>query len=100
MRSAGNNSWFTRASPTVLEPEASLSMTSTYDKTSGSCDPLYVFACWVAWRSEGSLEARQQLLAALGDRDPEIRLLAKDLLKRDFRTATKISRSLPSERGA
>jgi hypothetical protein len=69
-------------------------MSSSCDKTSGNCDPLYIFACWLAWRSEGSIEARQQLLAALDDCDPAIRNLAKDLLKRDFKR-TKVPRSLP-----
>jgi len=70
-------------------------MSGTHGKTSRNCDPLYIFACWLAWRSEGSIEARQQLLAALGYCDPDIRMLAKDLLKRDFQPATKLPRSLP-----
>jgi hypothetical protein len=45
-------------------------------------DPLYLFACHLAWRHERDLRAYQELVAALDDCDPSIRALAETLLHR------------------
>ena len=45
-------------------------------------DPLYIFLCCALWRSEGSLKAYQEVVAALDDSNPDIRVLAGDLLHR------------------
>ena len=45
-------------------------------------DPLYLFACRLAWRREGHLGAYQDLLAGLDDSHSDVRLLAKSLLHR------------------
>ena len=45
-------------------------------------DPLYLFACHLEWRQIGSLEAYQELVAALDDPNSEIRAVAEDLLHR------------------
>ncbi len=45
-------------------------------------DPLYLFACHVEWHNRGNLRAYGELIAALGDCDEEIRLVAEALLTR------------------
>lgn len=45
-------------------------------------DPLYLFACHLEWRQIGSLEAYQELVAALDDPNSGIRAVAEDLLHR------------------
>jgi hypothetical protein len=45
-------------------------------------NPLYLFACHLEWRDRRSLEAHQELVAALDDGDEEIRHLAEVLLHR------------------
>jgi hypothetical protein len=45
-------------------------------------DPLYLFACHLAWRREGNLGAYQDLLAGLDDSRSDVRLLAESLLHR------------------
>lgn len=45
-------------------------------------DPLYLFACHLAWRYERNVRAYQEVLAALDDCDPIIRALAENLLHR------------------
>ena len=44
-------------------------------------DPLYLFACHLAWRREGNLRY-QDLLAGLDDSRSDVRLLAESLLHR------------------
>jgi hypothetical protein len=45
-------------------------------------DPLYLFACHLAWRREGNLGAYQYLLACLDDSRSDVRILAESLLHR------------------
>ena len=45
-------------------------------------DPLYLFACHLAWSREGNLGAHQDLLAGLDDSRSDVRILAKSLLHR------------------
>jgi hypothetical protein len=45
-------------------------------------DPLYLFACHLEWRNRRSLQDLEELVAALDDRDSEIRHLAELLLHR------------------
>ena len=45
-------------------------------------DPLYLFACHLAWRREGNLRAYQDLLAGLDDSRSDVRLLAESPLHR------------------
>jgi len=45
-------------------------------------DPLYLFACHLAWRREGNLGAYQDLLAGLDDSRSDVRILADSLLHR------------------
>ncbi len=45
-------------------------------------DPLYLFACHLAWRYERNVRAYQEVVAALDDCDPDIRALAENLLHR------------------
>jgi hypothetical protein len=45
-------------------------------------DPMYLFACHLAWRREGNLAAYQDLLAGLDDSRPDVRILAERLLHR------------------
>ena len=45
-------------------------------------DPLYLFACHLAWRYERNIRAYQEVLAALDDCDPNIRAIAENLLHR------------------
>jgi len=46
-------------------------------------DPLYLFACHLEWRKTGSIEAYQDLVAALDDPNSGIRAVAEDLLRRN-----------------
>jgi len=46
-------------------------------------DPLYLFACHLEWRARGNVAAYQDLVAALGDPDCDIRVVAEVLLHRD-----------------
>lgn len=43
-------------------------------------DALYLFVCHLEWRNRRNLAAYQELLAALDDRDDDIRRLAESLL--------------------
>jgi len=45
-------------------------------------DPLYLFACHLAWRREGNLGAYQDLLAGLDDSCSDVRILVESLLHR------------------
>jgi len=45
-------------------------------------DPLYLFACHLDRRNKRNLAAYQELVAALDDRDEEIRTVAEMLLHR------------------
>jgi len=45
-------------------------------------DPLYIFLCHLEWRNRGVLSAYTELVAALSDSDPEIRILAESLIRR------------------
>lgn len=45
-------------------------------------DPLYMFACHLEWHIQRDLVAYAELLAALDDPDPDIRLLAESLMHR------------------
>jgi hypothetical protein len=45
-------------------------------------DPLYLFACYLEWRDTGNVAGYQELLAALGDPDCGIRVVAEVLLHR------------------
>ena len=45
-------------------------------------DPLYLFACLLAWRFEGNLGAFQEVLAGLDDAHPCVRMLAESMLHR------------------
>lgn len=45
-------------------------------------DPLYLFACHLAWRRGGNLGAYQDLLAGLDDSRSDVRILAESLLHR------------------
>ncbi len=49
----------------------------------GYRDALYLFACYLEWRSRRSLAAYQELLAALDDPNCEIRSVAQALLRRN-----------------
>lgn len=55
---------------------------SEFDHALPTRGPLYLFACHSLWRREGNLKAYQEVLAALDDRNPEIRALAESLLQR------------------
>jgi hypothetical protein len=45
-------------------------------------DPLYLFACYLAWHRDRDIRAYQELVAALDDRDPDVRMVAENLLHR------------------
>jgi hypothetical protein len=45
-------------------------------------DPLYLFACHLAWRDKKDVKAYQELVAALDDCNPGIRAVAEKLLQR------------------
>ena len=45
-------------------------------------DPLFLFACHLAWHRDGDVNAYQELVAALDDRNPDIRAVAENLLHR------------------
>ena len=45
-------------------------------------DPLYLFACHLAWRREGNLGAYQDLFAGFDDSRSDVRILAESLLHR------------------
>jgi len=51
-------------------------------------DPLYPFACHLAWRREGNLRAYQDLLAGSDDSRSDVRILAESLLHRPSPGAT------------
>jgi hypothetical protein len=46
-------------------------------------DPLYLFMCHLQWHHTGNVAAHEELLAALDDTDPDIRIVAEVLLHRD-----------------
>ena len=52
-------------------------------KTIGRGDPLYLFLCHLEWCRTRNLAAYQELLAALNDSGPDIRIVAEVLLHRD-----------------
>jgi hypothetical protein len=60
----------------------------------GHRDVLFLFACHLEWHTKQNLGAHQELLAALDDRDRDIRHLAESLLHRispkPARTATDV----------
>ena len=45
-------------------------------------EPAYLFACHLEWRDKGNVKAYQELVAALDDRNQEIRAVAETLLRR------------------
>ena len=45
-------------------------------------DPIYLFACHLAWHRERNMRAYQELVAAREEDDPQIRDLAETLLHR------------------
>ena len=45
-------------------------------------DALYLFFCHLEWHNRRNLEAYKELVAALEDRDPDIREVAESLLHR------------------
>ena len=45
-------------------------------------DALYLFLCHLEWHNWGNLVAYKELVAALDDRDPDIREVAESLLHR------------------
>ena len=55
---------------------------SRFKKAGAARDPLYLFACHLAWHQNGDVSAYQELVAALDDRTPEIRKVAENLLHR------------------
>ena len=59
---------------TIFPPNAN-------DKKRGR-DPLYLFFCHLEWRLHGNVKAYQDIVAALDDCDPEVRLVAENLLHR------------------
>jgi hypothetical protein len=59
-------------------------------------DPLYLFACHLEWRNRGNLAAYQELLAALGDPDCDIRVVAEVLLHRDSQVSELAEKSVES----
>jgi len=50
--------------------------------TAAARDPLYLFACHLAWQQNGDVKAYQELVAALDDRNPDILKVAENLLHR------------------
>ena len=50
-------------------------------ETIGRGDPLYLFLGHLRWRRTGNVAAYQELLAALDDSDPNLRLVAEVLLQ-------------------
>ena len=48
--------------------------------TMDAMDATYLFLCGVMWRQYRQTDARDELIRALGSRDPDLRLLAKALL--------------------
>jgi len=48
----------------------------------GHRDALYLFACYLQWRTRHNLAAYQNFLAALDDQEADIRHLAESLLHR------------------
>jgi len=52
-------------------------------ETIGRRDSLYLFMCHLEWHRTGNVAAHEELLAALGDSDPDIRVVAEVLLHRD-----------------
>lgn len=56
-------------------------MMDTDPKTpSSNANPLYVFACAVAWTRCGDREAGRELMLLVNDPNPEIRALVRALL--------------------
>ena len=51
-------------------------------ETIGHRDPLYLFMCYVQWHHTQNVTTHQELLAAMDDDDPDIRLVAEVLLDR------------------
>ena len=56
-------------------------------------DALYLFACYLEWRTQQNLAAYHDLLAALDDRDGNIRRLAESLLRRSSPRPERIANS-------
>jgi len=52
-------------------------------ETIGRRDSLYLFMCHLEWHRTGNVAAREELVAALGDTDPDIRIVAEVLLHED-----------------
>ena len=48
--------------------------------TAMTMDAAYLFLCGVMWRQYRQTDARDELIRALGSRDPDLRLLAKAML--------------------
>ncbi len=53
----------------------------TFDRA-GHRNPLYLFACHLEWRTNGNVNAYEELLAGLDDPDERNRAVAEALLKR------------------
>ena len=51
-------------------------------KNAGHRDPLYLFICHLEWHRRRNLAAYQDLVAALDDRDSDVRSVAEALLHR------------------
>lgn len=67
--------------------EVSTTVASSLDRDSSGHtrrerDPLYLFGCHLEWHEEGNVKAYQELVAALDDKNPEIRAIAESLLNR------------------
>ena len=55
---------------------------SRLDHANHERDPLYLFACHLEWHTKANIKAYQEIVAALDDRNPEIRAVAESLLHR------------------
>lgn len=51
---------------------------------SGNRDPLYLLVCYLEWRTQRSLRAYKELIAALDDRNEDVRSVAARLLSPRF----------------
>lgn len=55
---------------------------TSQEEVVGQRDPIYLFACHLAWHCERNMRAYQELVAARDEGDPQIRDLAETLLHR------------------
>jgi hypothetical protein len=66
----------------LTDPGSKQAAHSAREDATGGRDPIYLFACHLEWRDHRNLRAYHDLVAALDDRNQNIRRLAEALLHR------------------